>query len=111
MSIDSRLNAIQKHIDDNAELFQVMPDFDKWNEEKLNQYIIAWHNEFTRENCLSTFEEEEELLTKWLNKDLMTQQEYDLIIESSKRIWEQIDEHRSKPENFDSAVVFINTEK
>ena len=109
MSIDSRLNTIQKQIDDNADLYQVMPDFDKWSEDQLNQYIIGWYNSFVIDNRLKTLEDEDALLKKWLSRNLITQQEYDLMIDAIKEIWRQKNEH-IKATGETEGIFFIDSD-
>jgi hypothetical protein len=87
MSIDSRLKTIQKQIDDNAELFQVMPNFSEWSEEQLNQYIEKWIKDFVIENKITCFDESETLLKKWLSKNLISEADYNLFIDANKEFW------------------------
>ena len=61
MNLDSRLRTIQKQIDDNADLYAVMPDFSSYTEEQHIQYIEKWKKDFVFEHRLNSFEEAESL--------------------------------------------------
>ena len=93
----------------NKELYPEKIDFDSWNEDQLNQYIIAWYNGFTKENCLNTYEDEETLLKKWLSKDLIKEDEYNLMINAIKEIWRQKNEH-IKATGETGGIFFIDSD-
>jgi len=106
----NRIKKIESTLETNKNLCLNIINFEEWSG-KLDQYFIAWHNGWTDKNNLYTYEDEENLLKEWLSKDLMTQKEYDLIIDSAKEIWRQTKAFMSIPANEGGCIVFINTEK
>ena len=62
MNLDSRLNQVEKALNENENLFPEMPDFNKWSEDQLNQYIVSWQNKFHIENKIDYFQDAKRIL-------------------------------------------------
>ena len=102
-NLKSRLKGIEKAIDLNKELFPEMPNFSKMSDEQLDSYIIGFLNESHIKEKIHSFSDAKKLYDCYLSKELMTKQEYELILKAEKEFWEQA----NKPENKDKPVFFI----
>lgn len=85
MNINSRLKAIQHHINSNRELFAEKPDFDNWTEERIDEYIKTETEKFHKQNAIKCFADSERVYKLYLERELITEDEYKIFIEGEKK--------------------------
>ena len=84
----------------NENLFPKMPDLTKWTNEQLDQYIVSETNKFHIENRIKCFEDAEKIYKSYLQRELISKEEYDIFIGGEKEFWD-------KASQSDSAVFFV----
>jgi len=87
LEFNARLRAIQMQINDNAELFQVMPDFDKWQDAELLKYIKKGLELFHKENAIMSYADAEKRLHYEFVQGLINEDEYKIMLEGEKSFW------------------------
>ena len=87
MNINSRLKAIQQHINNNKELYAEIPDFDSWDETRINEYIKTETEKFHKQNAIKCFQDAENIYKIYLERELITEDEYKIFIEGEKYFW------------------------
>ena len=63
------------------------PDFDKMNEAELDRYIQMMFSESHKVNGIFTYEQALEKLNWQLSQNLMSKEEYDIIVQGEKYFW------------------------
>lgn len=99
MNLYSKLNRIEKNLRC-SDLFFKVPDFDNWTEDELNQYIVSWQNKFHIENKINNFQDAKRILESELIRDLISNDEFDLILKGEKEFWAEAAKSKSE-------VIFI----
>ena len=74
-------------INDNAELYQVMPDFDKWQDAELIKYIKKGLELFHKENSIMNYADAEKRLHYEYVQGLINEDEYKILLEGEKSFW------------------------
>ena len=74
-------------INDNAELYQVMPDFDKWQDAELLKYIKKGLELFHKENAITNYADAEKRLHYEYVQGLINEDEYKIMLEGEKSFW------------------------
>ena len=84
----------------NEHFFPQKPNFEKWTNEKLDQYIVSETNKFHIQNRIKCFEEAEKIYKDYLERELISKDEFDVFVSGEKEFWE-------KAGQSDSAVFFV----
>ena len=87
MNINSRLKAIQNHINNNKELYAEMPDFQSWDESRIDEYIKTETERWHKQNLVRSFDDAKKLYDLYLERELITADEYKIFIEGEKYFW------------------------
>ena len=100
MNFRERIKKIERAIEMNENLFPKMPDLTKWSNEELDQYIISETNKFHIENGIKNFEDAEKIYKSYLERELISKEEFDIFIGGEKEFWKRAGQS-------DSAVFFV----
>ena len=98
--LKNRVKHIEKEIELNREMLPEMPDFNNWSDEQIDQYIVSETNKFHIENNIQSLADAKRIYDHYLEKNLISQNDYDLFMKAEKEFWD-------KASNSDSAVFFV----
>jgi len=84
----------------NENLFPQMPNFEKWTNGQLDEFIVREINKFHIENNIKCFEDAEKIYKSYLQRELISESEFDIFIKGEKEFWD-------KANKSDSAVFFV----
>lgn len=101
MSIDNRINRMERKIELNKDLFPDIPDFENWSDEKLKEYISKMNLKFHNENAIESLEDAEKKLKYYLSTGAIDKKIYDYLLKGEQYFFSQIRES-------DGAIIFVD---
>ena len=74
-------------IDMNKELYQELPDFNKYNEAELQKYVKKMLELFHQEDAITNYADAEKRLHFEFVQGLINEDEYKIMLEGEKSFW------------------------